>query len=83
MTIPNPQVDAFIAQYQPEVQELVQALRRLVREAAPDVQETFKWSQPCFELRGILCSIMPHGDYVRLQFWRGAELPDSQGLLKF
>ena len=53
-----------------------------MREAAPDAQESIKWGFPRYEQRGLLCSLNPAKGYVRLQFFRGADLVDKDGLLE-
>lgn len=82
MVAPHRQVDAYIAGLESPLQELVLALRELILEAAPEAQETVKWSHPCYVQKGLFCSIMAADGYVRLQFFRGADLPDPQGFLE-
>ena len=75
-------VDAHVAQLDPPVRELVEALRKVVREAAPEAKESLKWGTPCYERNGLLCSIHSARGYARLQFFRGASLADPAGLLE-
>ena len=63
-------------------------IRDAVREAVGDnsrISETTKWNYPAWVYagkRGNMCSIMGANGYVRLQFFRGAELPDSETRLE-
>ncbi len=75
-------IDVFIAGLDPPVKEVAEALRQLVGEAAPEAQEAVKWGMPTWEQNGLMCSIAPAQGYVRLQFFRGADLKDPEGLLE-
>lgn len=62
-------------------------LRRLVREADPDLVETVKWRKaanplgvPVWEDRGIICTGETYKDKVKLTFARGALLDDPSKL---
>ncbi len=67
-------VEQYVERLDPALASVVQALRSLIREAAPEAQEAFKWSQPVWELRGPVCAVKAHREHVTLVFWRGAEL---------
>jgi len=47
-------IDEYIAGFPPDVQEILQKIRRTIREAAPDAQETIKYRMPTFTLKGDL-----------------------------
>ena len=62
-------------------------LRRLIREADPEVVETVKWRKPSnplgvpvWEHGGIICTGETYKDKVKLTFARGASLDDPSGL---
>lgn len=62
-------------------------LRRLIREADPDVVETVKWRKPSnpsgvpvWEHAGMICTGELYRDKVKLTFARGAALADPTGL---
>lgn len=56
-------------------------MRRLIREAAPDVIEEWKWmGTPVWSLRGILCTGESYTSVVKLTFIKGAALPDPAQL---
>ena len=61
-------------------------VRQVVRERAPQVQEAVKWGYAAWVLGakggGNMCSIMGAKGYVRLQFFRGAELDDPTSALE-
>jgi hypothetical protein len=62
-------------------------LRRLIREADPDVIETVKWRKPSnpagvpvWEHGGMICTGETYRDKVKLTFARGAALQDPKRL---
>jgi hypothetical protein len=66
---------------------LLARLRRLIREADPEVVEAVKWRKPSnplgvpvWEHDGILCTGETYKDKVKLTFMYGASLDDPKGL---
>ena len=56
-------------------------LRALVKEADPDVVETWKWrGVPVWEHDGIICTGETYKSVVKMTFAKGAALPDPAGL---
>jgi uncharacterized protein YdhG (YjbR/CyaY superfamily) len=47
-------IDAYIAAFPPDVQDILQKIRQTIREAAPDAQETISYQMPTFTLHGNL-----------------------------
>ncbi|MGI2326274.1 iron chaperone [Planococcus sp. YIM B11945] len=47
-------VDDYMLQFSPEIQEKLQILREIVKEEAPEAQETIKYAMPTFVLNGNL-----------------------------
>ncbi|GIP48935.1 hypothetical protein J53TS2_25260 [Paenibacillus sp. J53TS2] len=45
-------IDEYIAQFQPEIQDRLQQIRKLVREVAPDAKEKISYQMPTFETNG-------------------------------
>src|SRR5207253_1934148 len=66
----------------PPTRDIVYALRKVVREAAPDMEEALKWGMPCYSLNGMVCYINPAKRHVTFGFYRGAELKDPERLLE-
>ena len=58
------------------------ALRKLIRAAAPGLEETVKWGHPCYVGESNVCSIMAHKNHVNVAFFEGAKLRDKAGLLE-
>ena len=76
-------VDEYVAKkLTPGQAEIVNALRQLIRAAAPAATESLKWGQPVYEENGPFAYIKPGKNHVTFGFWRGAELADPKGRLE-
>ena len=87
MTQGSKDVDAKIKSVGGWRSETLARLRKLIREAAPDVIEEIKWRKPSnpggvptWSSNGILCTGESYKDKVKLTFARGASLDDPAGL---
>ena len=61
--------------------ETLKRMRKLIKEADPDVVEQWKWmGAPVFSHDGIICTGEFYKDKVKLTFARGAALKDPAGL---
>ena len=76
------EVDAYVRAQPKELRDTLEAARRMVREAAPHAVETMKWGAPTYVGHGNIVALMAHKAHVNLQFYRGAELADPDGLLE-
>lgn len=47
-------IDAYIAGFPPDVQKILQKVRKTIQKAAPDAEETIKYQIPTFALNGNL-----------------------------
>jgi uncharacterized protein YdhG (YjbR/CyaY superfamily) len=47
-------IDEYIAGFPNDVQEILQRIRRVVREVAPEAEETISYRMPAFKQNGIL-----------------------------
>jgi uncharacterized protein YdeI (YjbR/CyaY-like superfamily) len=75
-------VNEYIDRAQPFARPVLEHLRKLVHVACPSVQEAIKWGIPAFLYQGkIVCSMAAHKHHCSFSFWKGAELPDPQGIL--
>jgi hypothetical protein len=80
-------IDARIASLPGWRGDALACIRKLIREADPDVVETVKWRKasnpagvPVWEHAGILCTGETYRDKVKLTFARGASLADPKRL---
>ena len=77
-------VEQVLEMCTPQVRKIVEALRRLVREAAPEATERgyTGWRSLMYTHNKMFCYIGPLKDSVNLGFHRGVDLLDTEGLLK-
>ena len=80
-------VDAKIAELGDWRGESLARIRKLIRDADPDVVEDIKWRKPSnpsgvpvWSHAGIVCTGETYRDKIKLTFARGASLDDPSGL---
>ena len=78
---PTQLIDGRIAELGDWRGAMLSRLRALVKEADPDVVETWKWrGVPVWEHDGMICTGETYKSVVKLTFAKGAALPDPSGL---
>ena len=78
---PSQLIDTRIAELGDWRGETLARVRRLIKEADPEVVEAWKWrGVPVWEHDGIICTGETYKAVVKLTFARGAALPDPTGL---
>ncbi len=75
-------VDAYVKELGPEQRRIVEAIRQLVKAAAPKSSEVFKWGEPVFELNGPFAWTKAHANHVTFGFWRGVDVDGGVGILE-
>ena len=60
--------------------KLIAQLRKLIREAAPDAIEEWKWNTPVWSHNGNVVAVGAFHDHVKINFFKGASLHDPHGL---
>ncbi len=71
----DPRIDAYIAKAAPFAQPILNHVRQRVHAAAPEAEETMKWSHPTFTVEGkILLGMAAFKAHAIVNFWRGQEL---------
>ena len=71
----DPRIDAYIAKAAPFARPLLEHVRARVHAAAPEADETMKWSAPAYTVDGkILLITAAFKEHAALNFWRGQEL---------
>ncbi|MDI6027251.1 DUF1801 domain-containing protein [Corticibacterium sp. UT-5YL-CI-8] len=74
-------IDARIAELGDWRGETLARVRALIKQADPDVVETWKWrGVPVWEHEGILCTGETYKSVVKLTFAKGASLDDPKTL---
>ena len=75
-------IDEFIAAQVRETREIIEALRTLILESGPDIEERLAHRIPFYYYHGRFCYINPVKGGVDLGFCHGNELSNTQGLLE-
>ncbi|MDN4165861.1 DUF1801 domain-containing protein [Cytophagales bacterium LB-30] len=57
-------IDAYIATFPSEVQEMLRQLRACIREAAPQAEETINYAMPTFTLNGNLVHFAAYKNHI-------------------
>jgi uncharacterized protein YdeI (YjbR/CyaY-like superfamily) len=75
----DPRIDAYIARAAPFARPILEKVRERVHAAAPQAEETLKWSAPGFTIDGkILLMMASFKAHAALNFWRGQEMRGSE-----
>jgi hypothetical protein len=77
---PSELIDARISELGDWRGETLARVRRLIRQADPDVVEEWKWRVPAWSHAGIICTGETYKSAVKLTFAKGASLEDPAGL---
>lgn len=78
---PSRLIDERIAELGDWRGDTLARVRELVKEADPEVEETWKWrGVPVWEHDGIICTGETYKKVVKLTFAKGASLEDPKGL---
>ncbi len=71
----DPRIDAYIAKAAPFARPILEHVRSRIHAAAPEAEETLKWSHPTFTVDGkILLGMAAFKAHAIINFWRGQEL---------
>lgn len=74
------QIDNYINEMTDWRGILLARLRTLILEAAPELAEEWKWDTPVWVYKGNVVAGGVFKDHVKLNFFKGASLPDPKGL---
>lgn len=78
---PSERIDAKIEELGDWRGKTLARIRAIIREADPDVEETWKWrGVPVWEHAGIICTGETYKAVVKLTFAKGASVEDPTGL---
>ena len=68
----DPRVDTYIAKSADFAKPVLNRIRRLVRAACPEVEETLKWGMPHFVHKGMLCGMAAFKQHCTFHFWKSS-----------
>lgn len=59
-------IDDYIAEYQPYIQDKLKELRATIKKAAPDAEEKISYGMPAFTFKGVLIYFAVHTNHIGL-----------------
>ena len=74
------QIDSYIRDLTDWRGKVIARLRKLILEAAPELTEEWKWDTPVWSHKGNVVAAGVFKDHVKLNFFKGASIEDSNGL---
>jgi len=77
---PSQLIDARIKELGDWRGEILARIRKLIKQADPEVVEEWKWSVPVWSHSGIICTGETYKKAVKLTFAKGASVEDPSGL---
>ena len=77
---PSKLIDKQIADLADWRGKLIARLRTVIKKAAPELQEDWKWDTAVWVHKGNVCAAGAFKDHVGLNFFHGASLPDPHKL---
>jgi uncharacterized protein YdhG (YjbR/CyaY superfamily) len=57
-------IEEYIAVFPPDIQQILQKIRAIVREIAPEAEETIKYQMPTFTLKGNLVHFAAYQKHI-------------------
>src|SRR5262245_49003664 len=79
-TTPSQTITNYIAALSDWRGTLMSRLRQLILDASPALVEEWKWETPVWSHQGNVVAAGVFKDHVKLNFFKGATLPDPNGL---
>ncbi|MFL6845081.1 MAG: YdeI/OmpD-associated family protein [Allosphingosinicella sp.] len=79
MPASDPRIDDYIARKADFARPILEHLRRIVHEAAPEVEETIKWSMPHFTYKGrLFAGMAAFKGHATFGLWQGGTMPGAE-----
>ena len=79
-TTPSQHIDRRIEELGDWRGKLLARLRKIIRKAAPELVEEWKWDTPVWSHNGNVVAAGAFQDHLKLNFFKGAQLEDPHGL---
>ncbi len=77
---PSELIDKQIADLPDWRGQMFAGLRKLIHEADPNLAEEWKWNTAAWTFNGMVCAVGAFKDHMKINFFKGAFLPDPHGL---
>ena len=74
----DPRVDAYIARVRDFARPILEHLRKVIQQHAPELTETIKWGLPFYVGKGPVCHFAAFQKHAVFGFWKGKRfLPED------
>lgn len=80
MVASSKRIDAYIAGFTDWRGDVMKRLRTIINKADTSLKEDWKWETPVWTSHGNVCAIGAFKGSVKLNFFKGASLPDPHHL---
>jgi hypothetical protein len=70
-------VDQYIVDLSEDIQNITNALRKIILDSSLELIEEYKWSMPNYSCNGLVCYLQASKKHVNLGFHKGNELEDK------
>lgn len=74
------QIDMYVKEFADWRGDVLFSLRKIILSADSAIVEEWKWDVPVFTKNGMVCAISGFKDHVKINFFKGANLPDPLNL---
>lgn len=75
------EVTVFIQKQNSHIQKMMNKIRYIIMNSAPDIKESIKYEIPFYSHKGLLCYINPASEKVIIGFSQGAEFANEDKFL--
>lgn len=72
-------IDGYLAALAPDQRAALQALREVIRAAAPEAEECISYKMPAFKLNGMLVGFAAHARHCAVYGWNGPAIAEFAG----
>src|SRR3954469_1626067 len=75
-------VDEFVAESPPEARPTLEEVRKVVRQAVPDADETMGYGKPYYKYHGWMTGVTVYTKHLGVEIWDGLTDEDREELEK-
>ena len=73
-------VDEFVAEAPAEARPILEQIRKIVRQAVPDVDETMGYGKPYYKYHGWMTGVTLYTKHLGVEIWDGLSDEDREAL---
>jgi uncharacterized protein YdhG (YjbR/CyaY superfamily) len=73
-------VDQFVAEAPPKARSILEQIRKVVKQAVPDVDETMGYGKPYYKYHGWMTGVTLYTNHLGVEIWDGLSDEDRKEL---